>query len=157
MAENIDTTSDPNLYPLTAERALIGAVILAADQLRRELLSTYRTSDMHDEPCRFADRAVRDMMTEGVPVTTATLTEYGTNRLQGGEQRRRFGSWVAVLMAEGPVPVAGAWCSERVQNAATRRDLLAAAGELAEQVPDARDEDLPALRSRFADRIGGGR
>lgn len=130
-----DLSADQNPMPTpteTDERAVIGAAILARDDIRAVMLGSYRPTDLTDARCRYVDDLLRRMQAGGVPVDQVTVVQFARRHglLADGAPRIALGTWLAETVAAAPVPMSGTWYAAAVVETAARHTVRAVGEEL---------------------------
>lgn len=112
-----------------AERATVGALLVAGPQGRAEILAIVEDADFVDSRLRFVVGVVREMVARGVPVDEVTVVGYvSTRALAGpGAPRTHLASELAELVALTPVPASGTWYAAVVVEVSVRRGIRASA------------------------------
>lgn len=140
------TGPDPTITHLSDERLVVGAAILAAPEVRAEILGSYQPSDLADPRCRFVDGLMRRMQVDGVPVDLNTIPQYARRHgdISDGPPRMNLASWLVDATC-GLVPGSGTFYAAAVIDNSARRVVRAAALELIRVAGAAGLDDLQAV------------
>ncbi|WP_353647939.1 DnaB-like helicase N-terminal domain-containing protein [Nakamurella sp. A5-74] len=110
---------------LAAEDATVGALVLAADGLRRNALMTLSDNDFQDRRCQFAVKTIRRMVAESVPVDLVTLPAFVERHglLTDGALRGSLAVWLADRCSQVPTPASLPWYVLQVAENSVRREI----------------------------------
>lgn len=116
---------DGSAGDLLAEHATVGALLLAAPSVQREILGIATAADFSDLRCRLIVDTANEMLAAGDPLDPVTLLGHVNReaKLAAGLPRAGLFSFVHELTRGVPVPVSGPWYASQVVERAARQKV----------------------------------